>query len=91
MASLNVNALRSHKDEVKLLRSDLRIDILALHETKLDRSINQHIIEIAGHSQQHPDRYCFGGGVSIYVRESIKFVSRNDIPNKNLELLCIEV
>ena len=36
IASLNINGLRSHLDEVQLLIGDLGIQILALNETKLD-------------------------------------------------------
>ena len=32
-----------------------------------------------------------GGGVSIYVRDSIKYKRRLDIPSDDLELICIEV
>ena len=43
MVSLNVNGLRSHLDEIKVLMHDMKIDILALNETKLDSSIDQLI------------------------------------------------
>ena len=71
--------------------NDMGIDILALNETKLDSSIDQNITEIAGYNQQRLDRSRFRGGVSIYVRDTIKFHARNDILNDNLEILCIEV
>ena len=53
----------------------LDIDTLALNETKLDCSMHQQITEISGYSQQRLDRSHFGGGVSIYVRNSIKYTS----------------
>ena len=89
VASLNINGLRSHIDEIELLLNDLDIDILALNETKLDDSINRQITEIA--KQVRLDRSRQGGGVSLYVRDSIEYILRNDIPNSNLELLFIEV
>ena len=46
MASLNINGLRSHIDEIKLLLDQLEIDILALNETKLDNSIDCQITYI---------------------------------------------
>ena len=39
IASLNINGLRSHLDETKLLLNEKGIHILALNETKLDGSI----------------------------------------------------
>ena len=91
MASLNVTGLRGHLDQVKILMNDMGIDILVLNETKLDSSIDQNITEIAGYNQQRLDRSRFGGGVSKYVRDNIKFHARNDIPNDNLETHWIEV
>ena len=91
MASLNINGLRSHLDEIKVLMHDMKIDILALNETKLDSSIDQQITHISGYSQQRLDRSRFGGGISIYVRNTITFIHRKDVPLEDLELLCIEV
>ena len=71
--------------------NDMGIDILALNETKLDSSYNHDFTEIAGYSQKRLDRSCFGWGVSVYVRETITFLIRNDIPSENLEMLCVEV
>ena len=91
MASLNVKVLRGYLDQLKILMNDMGIDKLALNETKLDCSIDQNITEIAGYGQQRLDRSSFGGSVSIYVRDTIKFHARKDIPNDNLEILSIEV
>ena len=33
---------------------------------------------------------CNGGGVSIYIRDSIKYKTRSDVPIDNLEIICIE-
>ena len=37
------------------------------------------------------DRSRSGGGISLYVRETLKFLIRNDIPGEGIELLCIEI
>ena len=91
MASLNVNGLRSHIDDIKLLLGELEIDIIVLNETKLDNSVDCQITDIAGFKQVGNDRSHRGGGVASFVRDSMRFILRNDIPNSNLELLCIEV
>ena len=39
IASLNVNSLLLHIDEIRMLVKELGIHILALNETKLDKSI----------------------------------------------------
>ena len=47
MASLNINGLRSHIVEIKLLLDQLETDKLALNETKLDDLIDCQITDIA--------------------------------------------
>ena len=37
------------------------------------------------------DRTCHGGGITIYIRDSINFKPRGDIPADRLELICIEI
>ena len=46
---------------------------------------------IAGYQQERLERTCNGGGVSIYVRDSIKYKPRPDVPVEDLEIICIEV
>ena len=91
IASLNINGLRSHLDEVQLLIRDLGNQILALNETKLDPEFPKELTSVSGYQQEHLERTCNGGGVSIYIRDSIKYKRRLDIPNDDLELVCIEV
>ena len=57
-----------------------KIDILALNETKLDR-------KIAGYTVLRCDRNSHGGGVAIYVLDTLNFEHRID----NLEMICIEL
>ena len=91
IASLNVNGLRSHLDEVKILMTDLGIHILALNETKLAPDYPKELTNVAGYQQERLDRTCNGGGVSIYIRDSIKYKPRPDVPADDLEIICIEV
>ena len=91
IASLNINGLRSHHDEIKLLLNDKGIHILVLNETKLDGSVPKELTEISGYQQQRLDRTCNGGGVSLYVRDSIKMTPMLDVPSEGLELLCVEI
>ena len=91
IASLNVNGLRSHLDEVKILMTDLGIHILALNETKLAPDYPKELTNVAGYQQERLDRTCNGGGVSIYIRDSIKYKPWPDVPADDLEIICIEV
>ena len=80
IASLNVNGLRRHFDEIQNTLFNLGIHILALNETKLDDKHPEELTDISGYQQVCLDRTRNGGGVSIYIRDSIKFRTRSDIP-----------
>ena len=68
IASLIINGLCSHIDEVQLLIMDLWIQIPALNETKLDPELPKELTSVAGYQQERLDRTCDGIGVSIYIR-----------------------
>ncbi len=91
IASLNVNGLRGHFDEIQMLLKNLDIHIFALNETKLDKSYPNELTEITGYQQERLERNCNGGGVSIYVKDTIKYKVRSDVPIDGLELICIEI
>ena len=88
IVSLNVNGLRSHTDEVQLLIRHLGIHILALNETKLDPDYPKELTRFVGYQQERLDRT---GGVSIYIRDSIKYKPQSDVSIDDLEIICIEV
>ena len=90
IASLNVYGLRGHLDEIQLLLNSLGIHILALNETKLDGSVAKELTDMTGYQQKRLDRNCNGGGLSINIRDSIRFKPRDDVPVGDLEL-CIEI
>ena len=49
LASLNVNKLSTHIDEVRILLADECLDVLAIQETKLDVSDNDSHSYICGY------------------------------------------
>ena len=87
IASLNINGLRGHFDELQLFLQSSGIHILALNETKLDPQYPKELTAVAGYQQERLDRTCNGGGVSLYVRDSVKFKPRDDVPTDSLELI----
>ena len=48
IASLNINSLPAHKDEVETLFKDQGIHILALNETKIDDNYASDLLQIDG-------------------------------------------
>ena len=93
IASLNVNSLLLHIDEIRMLVNELGIHILALNETKLDKSIDDSLVGIEGYTLKRCDRDRHGGGVAIYIKDTLldKCTMREDLPKSNLELVCIEI
>ena len=61
IASLNVNSLLLHIDEIRMLVNELGIHILAINETKLDNSIDDSLVSIAGYTMKRCDRDRTGG------------------------------
>ena len=91
IASLNVNGLHLHLDEIKCLVNEKVIHILAENETKLHNEITDNLLKIEGYTLHREDRNRNGGGVAVYVRNSLKHNRRMDTPDKSLELVCIEI
>ena len=46
---------------------------------------------IRGYQEERLERSARGGGVSVYIRDSIRFNRRMDVPIEDLELICIEI
>ena len=69
IASLNVDGLLSHLDEIKVLVNNVGMNILALNETKLDPNYPNELSSIAGYQQERPEKTCNGGRVSVYIRD----------------------
>ena len=86
-----MNGLRSHHDEIQLLLRNHDIHILAANETKLDPSYSTQLTRINGFEHERKDRTSNGGGVAIYIKDSISYKLRKDIPHNELELICVEI
>ena len=66
---------------------DRQPHVLCLNETKLDDTVE----DIDGYQIIRKDRTRHGGGVAMYVHESLMFESRNDFNGAELESLTIEI
>ena len=88
---LNINGLFAHIDQLRLLLTDIHFDVLAINETKIDSSITSGLVGIDGYCLERNDRCKTGGGVALYIRNSINYVVREDIVPNNLEMVAIEI
>lgn len=76
MASLNINQLTTHIDELRILLANNDIDIVSINETKLNESIRDHDVHIPGYEIIRRDRLTkCGGGVCFYVKKFNQFYS----------------
>ena len=92
LASLNINKLITHIDQLRILLVDNEIDILSINETKLNETISDNEVNISGYDIIRRDRITNGrGGVCFYVKSSINFTIRNDLNMDTLENLCLEI
>ena len=82
-----------HIDEIRLFIRELGVHILAINETKIDENVHDDLVSIDGYTIKRCDRNRFGGGVAIYIKDTIfdKCTVRADLPQSTLEALCIEV
>ena len=92
LASLNVNKLSTHTDEIRILLADKCLDVLAIQETKLDVFHNNSDFYICGYELIWRDRLSDGGGgICFYIKPTINFSVWTDLNVDELENLCIEI
>ena len=91
VASLNVNSLIPHIDEIEANIKEHGIHFLALNETKISSDILSENLEINGYKLGRKDRNRYGGVVAFYSKDTLRYNSRQDVPVSDLEMLCVEI
>ena len=91
MASLNADRLLLKLDQVRVFCEESNIDVLAVNETKLEPSVNDHEVRIPDFDVVRRDRNKYGGGVCIYVRNNLNYKIRHDLMPEQLENIVIEI
>lgn len=87
---LNVRSIRNKFDQFLSLVSDY--DILCFTESHLDSNIMNDEISIDGFNTIfRKDRNSYGGGVIIYLTDSLRAVRRLDLEPTNTECIWIEI
>ena len=97
---LNISSIKKSFEKFKLLLSSLSFDfsIICFSETCLDESslTSQSLYELPRYKSIHQVRnYGKGGGVSIYIKDSINFkpspdlsINNTDVESISIEHLC---
>ena len=81
-------------DEVKctIRECKLPIEILSFSETFLKTEHSDQLISIDGYRLSRKDRdYAGGGGIVVYIKESVDAIRRNDLEYDGVECLWIQV
>ena len=90
IAHLNINRLINKMDRIRELIIQYKFDVLALNETFLTSDIDDSELYIPGYKLARKDRTnsakLSGGGVMIYIRDCIPFVTRTDLMHSETEL-----
>ena len=92
MAAINIASLPKHIDELRNYMISKPVDILAINKTRLDGSFPDSAVSIPGYclERKDRDRNRNGGGVALYIRNSIAYEIIQTL-DKKLELLCVKV
>jgi exonuclease III len=88
---LNIRSLLPKVEDIEILLTTSKMDILTISESWLDNSILHHEIAIAGYTAIRKDRNRHGGGVMQYIREGLEYKERTDLEHERIEATWIEV
>ena len=69
IASLNVNRIRGHHDELRYLLANTGHHITALNETNVDKDVPDQLIEMDGYKLERKDRTSIWGWVGSHLSE----------------------
>ena len=73
VASLNICGLNTHIDELQLFIRDKGNHVLGINETKLGEDFSDHLVSIDGFEIVRKDVDKLGGGVALYICDSVNF------------------
>ena len=89
LAALNITGIPGHIDELRIYMSSTCIDILTVKETRLDHTISSGEVTVSGYVLERKDRNRDGGGVALYVPNTINYERSFDLECDSLERIGI--
>jgi len=91
----NARSIRNKMDELKILVSQIKPDIIGIVESWLTEDNFDSEIEIANYNFIRKDRNrvfkTMGGGIIIYFRQDISVVDITNDSNFNIDLIWVKV
>ncbi|KAM4713250.1 uncharacterized protein FYW61_020336 isoform 1-T3 [Anableps anableps] len=91
VALLNINGLRTSIPDIRLIIKRHQLHVVALCETKLDASVEDNEVFIAGFRMWRRDRTKYGGGIALYVQDHIEAKLRCDLIKTEAEIIWVEM
>lgn len=89
----NVRGLLYNKPAIEeLVFSNKEIDVLTLSETHISAEENHDFFHLSGYNFEQRHRVNgSGGGVGVYIKNSIDYIRRTDLEKDGLENIVIEI
>ena len=88
---LNVRGLLGKIDEIKLILTECKFDIMGVCETFMDCNISDKEISVQGYSFVKKNRTRHGGGVLLYVKHDIDYNELTGLTGGDVESVWIKV
>ena len=91
IAHLNVRSLLPKIDQVKCIIDAIKLDVFCINESWLDDSIGEYEYEINGYQIFSKHRNRHGGGIVVYIKDSLIVMRRNDLEITDVECIWLEI
>ena len=91
IAFLNIRSLIPHLSDFTDVVKHNDYDIVGLSETWLNSNIGDEVIYLQGYKVVRSDRHCRGGGVALYIKDSIPFSVCHSSVGSVLEEIWVEL
>ena len=91
LAFLNIRGLQWHIDGLRSFVKGKGVHIIAINETKLSNTTLDCLFSIEEFALERKGKNVYGGGVALYLRNTISYKVIDTLPQHSVELLCTEV
>ena len=87
----NVNSILNKMDQIESRGRELNADIICLTETKLDDRVAEANFTLPGYNSEHRHRTSSGGGILVFIKDTLPYVRMQQLEHPKLEHVCIDV
>ena len=90
----NINSITAEGrlEELSIVCDTIKVDVLILTESKLSETIPTNIVTISGyHEPLRRDRTRHGGGVLVYISESLTYEHKTELQSEKFEHIWADI